>query len=75
MIRKFEELDLEPCARILMSVYNHETWQCFWSFEDNNEIFVEEMFVSPELQRQGYGTALLKAVESHIKEKGLAACT
>ena len=113
MIRKFEESDLEPCARILMSVYNNETWQCFWSFEkakeylkeiidfknfigftllvdnevkgailcrertwwDNNEIFVEEMFVSPELQRQGYGTALLKTIESYIKDKGLAGLT
>ncbi len=110
MIRKFEASDLESCARILMSVYNNETWQCFWSFEkakeylkdiidyknfvgftllvdkdvkgailcrektwwNNNEIFVEEMFVSPEQQRQGYGTNLLNAVEYYIKEKGLA---
>lgn len=113
MIRKFEESDLETCARILMSVYNNEMWQCYWTFEkaneylkdimdfkkfigftllvdnevkgailcrektwwDNNEIFVEEMFVSPELQRQGYGTTLLKEVESYIKEKGLAGFT
>ena len=113
MIRKFEESDLEPCARILMSVYNNETWQCLWTFEkakeylkdiiesknfigftllidnevkgailcrekvwwNNNEIFVEEMFVSPDMQRHGYGSALLKTVESYIKEKGLAGFT
>lgn len=113
MIRKFEVSDLESCARILMSVYNNEMWQCFWSFEkakeylkdivdyrnfigftllvekdvkgailcrektwwNNNEIFVEEMFVSPEQQRQGYGTTLLNAVECYIKEKGLAGFT
>jgi aminoglycoside 6'-N-acetyltransferase I len=46
-----------------------KTW---WN---NNEIFIEEMFVSPELQRQGYGTALLNAVECYIKEKGLAGFT
>ena len=46
-----------------------KTW---WN---NNEIFVEEMFVSPELQRQGYGTALLNAVGCYIKEKGLAGFT
>jgi aminoglycoside 6'-N-acetyltransferase I len=40
-----------------------KTW---WN---NNEIFVEEMFISPELQRQGYGTALLNTVEDYIKEK------
>jgi len=46
-----------------------KTW---WN---NNEIFVEEMFVSPEQQWKGYGTALLKAAESYIKEKGLAGFT
>ncbi|NLY89447.1 MAG: GNAT family N-acetyltransferase [Firmicutes bacterium] len=113
MIRRFEQSDLEPCAKIFMSVYNNEIWQNFWSFEkakeylkditefkkfigftllvdnsikgailgrektwwNNNEIFIEEMFVSPELQRQGYGTALLNAVECYIKEKGLAGFT
>lgn len=113
MIREFELSDLESCARIMMSVYNNEMWQCCWSFEkakeyltdivdskkfvgftlfvdnevkgailcrektwwNNNEIFVEELFVSPELQGQGYGSALLKAVESYIKEKGLAGFT
>lgn len=113
MIRRFEESDLEQCASILMSVYNNETWQCFWSFEkakeylkeiidnkkfigftlvvdyevkgailcrektwwNNNEIFVEELFVSPEHQGKGYGTALLNTVEGYIKEKGLAGFT
>lgn len=37
MIRKFEVSDLESCARILMSVYNNEMWQCFWSFEKAKE--------------------------------------
>ena len=40
-----------------------KTW---WN---NNEIYVEEMFVSPDVQRQGYGTALLNTVECYIKEK------
>jgi aminoglycoside 6'-N-acetyltransferase I len=46
-----------------------KTW---WN---NNEIFVEELFVSPELQQQGYGTGLLNAVEGYIKEKGLSGFT
>jgi len=41
MIRKFEKSDLEPCARILMSVYNNETWQCFWTFEKATEYLSE----------------------------------
>jgi len=40
-----------------------KTW---WN---NNEIFVEELFVSPEHQGKGYGTALLNTVEGYIKEK------
>ncbi|NLI56980.1 GNAT family N-acetyltransferase [Acetivibrio saccincola] len=33
------------------------------------------MFVSPEQQGYGCGTALLNTVESYIKEKGLAGFT
>ena len=46
-----------------------KTW---WN---NNEIFVEELFVSPEHQGKGYGTALLNTVEGYIKKKGLAGFT
>lgn len=42
---------------------------------DNNEIFVDEMFIAPELQRQGYGTELLNVVENYIKEHNLAGFT
>lgn len=33
------------------------------------------MFISPRLQRQGYGTELLKSVEQYIKENHLAGFT
>ncbi len=42
---------------------------------NNSEVFIEEMFISPELQRQGYGTELLHTVESYIKEHKLAGFT
>jgi len=42
---------------------------------NNNEIYVEELFVSPDVQRRGFGTALLRAVERYIKERGLAGFT
>lgn len=42
---------------------------------NNNEIFIDEMFISPEFQRQGYGTELLNAVENYIKEHNLAGFT
>lgn len=52
------------------AIFCHE--KVWWN---NNEVFVDEMFVSPELQRQGYGTELLKVVESYIKEQNLAGLT
>ena len=42
---------------------------------NNNEVFIDEMFVVPELQRQGYGTDLLNSVECYIKEHNLAGFT
>lgn len=44
------------------AIFCHE--KIWWN---NNEIFIDEMFVSPEIQRQGYGTELLNIIENHIK--------
>lgn len=68
--KKFEGFTLLVENEVKGAILCREkTW---WN---KNEIFVEEFFVSPELQRKGYGTALLKEVESYIKEKGLAGFT
>jgi aminoglycoside 6'-N-acetyltransferase I len=42
---------------------------------NNSELVVEEMFVRPEMQRQGFGTALLKKAEEYVTEKSLAGIT
>ncbi len=52
------------------AVFCHE--KVWWN---NSEIFIDEMFVSPEFQRQGYGTELLNAVEQYISEHKLAGFT
>lgn len=52
------------------AIYAHE--KVWWN---NSEVFVEEMFVKPDLQRKGYGTMLLKQVEGYVKDKGLAGIT
>ncbi|WP_010243329.1 GNAT family N-acetyltransferase [Acetivibrio cellulolyticus] len=52
------------------AIFCHE--KIWWN---NNEIFIDEMFVSPEIQRQGYGTELLNIIENHIKEHNLAGFT
>lgn len=55
---------------ILGGIFAHE--KVWWN---NSEVFVEEMFVEPELQGKGYGSRLLKQVEKYITERGLAGMT
>lgn len=52
------------------AIFCHE--KIWWN---NNEVFVDEMFISPELQRHGYGTQMLNTVEDYIKEHNLAGFT
>lgn len=113
MLRRLQKEDIDACAKIMMSVYNNEMWQCIWDFEtakeylndyfeakkfigfvciedekvcgaifchekiwwNNSEVFINEMFVSPELQRTGYGTKLLQAVETYAKDNNFAGIT
>ena len=42
---------------------------------NNSELVIEEMFVRPEYQRQGFGTALLRKAEEYVIDKGLAGIT
>jgi len=113
MIRKFENIDVAICAKIMQSVYNNEMYQCYWSDEtarsylqdfvehkkfvgftcvenekvvgailcrekvwwNNSELYIEEMFVSSEFQRQGHGAQLLRSVEEYVHKKKLAGIT
>ncbi|HBB28760.1 MAG TPA: N-acetyltransferase [Clostridiales bacterium] len=56
--------------KIRGAIFCHE--KIWWN---NSEVFVDEMFICPKLQRKGYGTELLKMVESYIKEHNLAGFT
>ena len=42
---------------------------------NNSELVMEELFVRPECQRQGFGTALLQKAEEYVIDKGLAGIT
>ena len=68
--KKFVGYVIEEDGEVLGALFAHE--KVWWN---NSEVFVEEMFVKPNLQRKGYGTMLLGAVEAYIKEKGLAGIT
>ena len=52
------------------AVFCHE--KIWWN---NSEVFIDEMFISPEFQRQGYGRELLNVVEDYIKEHNLVGFT
>ena len=68
--KKFVGYVLEEEGIILGGIFAHE--KVWWN---NSEVFIEEMFVKPELQRKGYGSLLLQKVEEYVKEKGLAGLT
>ena len=57
-------------GEIVGGIFAHE--KVWWN---NSEVFVEEMFIKPQLQRKGLGSLLLKQVEEYVREKGLAGIT
>lgn len=69
-MQKFVGYVLEEDNTIVGGLFAHE--KIWWN---NSEVFVEEMFVKPELQRQGHGSMLLQAVECYCRNKGLAGIT
>ena len=69
-MKKFIGYVLEENKEIVGAVFAHE--KVWWN---NSEIFVEEMFVKPSLQRKGYGTMLLEKIGDTVKEKGFAGIT
>ena len=67
---KFLGFAAEENGALCGTLFAHE--KVWWN---NSEVFIEEMFVKPELQRKGYGSMLLQTVEAYVKEKGLAGLT
>ena len=51
-------------------MFAHE--KIWWN---NSELYIDEMFVLPEKQRGGMGSALLEAAEGYISERRLAGFT
>ena len=68
--KKFVGYTLWIDEEIKGAIFCHE--KIWWN---NNEVFVDEMFISPELQRRGYGTELINVVEKYAKEHDLAGLT
>ena len=55
---------------VIGAVFAHE--KIWWN---NSEVFIEEMFVRPDRQGQGLGSALLRAIEDYVRAHGLAGMT
>ncbi|MDF2685415.1 MAG: family N-acetyltransferase [Clostridia bacterium] len=55
---------------IVGAAFCHErTW---WN---NDELYVDEFYIDPNYQRQGFGKQLIQFIENYIKEKKLAGFT
>lgn len=67
---KFVGLVAEENGRLVGALFAHE--KIWWN---NSELFIDEMFVLPELQRNGCGSRLINAAEEYVKERGLAGIT
>lgn len=68
--KKFVGYVAEKDGVLIAGIFAHE--KVWWN---NSEVYVEEMFVKPDEQGNGIGTALLNKVEEYIKEHGLAGIT
>ena len=67
---KFVGFAAEENGEILGALFARE--KVWWN---NSELFIEEMFIQPERQRQGLGSALLQAAEAYVRRKALAGIT
>ena len=67
---KFVGFTLVENSKIVGALFAHE--KIWWN---NSELFIDEMFVHPELQRKGYGSMLINAAEEYVKEHNLAGLT
>lgn len=67
---KFVGYVIEGDEGVFGAIFAHE--KIWWN---NSEVFIDEMFILPELQGKGYGTALLSELEEYVKERGLAGFT
>lgn len=68
--KKFVGYVLEDGEHIIGALFAHE--KIWWN---NSELFIDEMFILPEKQRQGFGSALLGEAAKYIAQHGLAGFT
>ena len=67
---KFVGFVIEEEEKIIGAFFAHE--KIWWN---NSELFIDEMFILPELQRKGLGSMLIKTAEEYVTEHKLAGFT
>lgn len=67
---QFVGFTLEIDGKVCGAMFCHE--KIWWN---NSELFIDEMFVHPDLQQKGYGSELINAAEEYVKEHKLAGFT
>lgn len=68
--RRFVGFVAEQGGKVIGGLFAHE--KIWWN---NDELFIDEMFVQPACQGQGIGTQLLARAGEHVRERGLAGIT
>ncbi|MGN1140490.1 MAG: GNAT family N-acetyltransferase [Oliverpabstia sp.] len=68
--KKFIGYVAEEDGELIAGIFAHE--KVWWN---NSEVFVEEMFVRPDKQGKGIGTALLREIKEYVKKYRLAGIT
>ena len=68
--RKFVGFVIEEDEKIIGAMFAHE--KIWWN---NSELYIDEMFVLPEMQGNGLGSRLIKTAEKYVKKYNLAGLT
>lgn len=68
--KKFVGFIIEEDNVVIGAMFTHE--KIWWN---NSELFIDEMFIIPDMQRKGYGKMLIKAAGNYVSEHKLAGFT
>ena len=68
--RRFVGFAAELDGRVIGAAFAHE--KIWWN---NSELYIDEMFIIPEMQRGGYGSMLINAAEEYVNKHKLAGLT
>lgn len=68
--KKFVGFVLEENGKMIGAMFAHE--KIWWN---NSELYIDEMFVLPEMQRGGYGSKLINSAEEYVRTHHLAGLT